>query len=441
MSPDLAASMMTVESATSGVPRREPTAYCVDGLTPRLALAPATVVEVQDVLAVADEAGAALVPWGGGTQMSFGNPPEAFDIALDLRGLNEIVEYEPDDLTIAVQAGCTLADLNRQLGAHGEMLPVDAADPERATIGGLVASGFSGPRRLGYGSLRDLIIGITAVLPSGRVAKAGGMVVKNVTGFDMMRLYHGSLGSLAVIVQVNFKVLPRPTAERTIVAHYPALEAAFEAALTVRRSQLLPTAITMLDARAAEAACTGDTPWTLVLRCEAPPVAVVRQAARISDAISANAISANAIALDVLGEAETEQVWSRINQSLAAEPVEKEIRVRIGSAPSEIPAALHTISLVGDENGLRVSRTVDCGSGLIYACLAEDGDSVESLRTAWGALAGVGQHSALLAAPPTVKQGTEVFGRKPAGFAVMRSLKEQFDPNRVLNRGRFVGRL
>ncbi len=436
MSPDLPASLMTVESRTSGVPRRDCAAYRVDGLTPPLALAPASVDQVRDVLAAAAETGAAVVPWGGGTQMGFGNSPEVFDIALDLRGLNEIVEYEPDDLTIAVQSGCTLGELNRRLGEHGEMLPVDAADPDRATIGGLVASGFSGPRRLGYGSLRDLIIGITAVLPGGLVAKAGGMVVKNVTGFDMMRLYHGSLGSLAVIVQVNFKVLPRPRAERTIVAHYPALEPAFDAAMTVRRSQLLPTAITLLNAGAADRADIGGSAWTLILRCEAPPVAVVRQATRISDAISTQAL-----ALDVLEESGSEQIWTRINQALAAEPVEREIRVRLGSAPSEIPAALNAITSVASEHGLHVSLTVDCGSGLLYGRLAAESDEVEPLRRAWSALASLARHATLLAAPSAVKQGTDVFGPEPAGFAVMRSLKDQFDPNRVLNRGRFVGRL
>ena len=434
MSPDLAALLTTIESAAVGVPRREPSSYRLDGLLPQLAVAPESVEQVRDVLAAANEAGIAVVPWGGGTQIGFGNLPEAFDLALDLRSLHEIVEYEPDDLTIAVQAGCTLAELNRKLGVHGEMLPVDAADPERATIGGLVASGFSGPRRMGYGSLRDLIIGITAVLPNGLVAKAGGMVVKNVTGFDMMRLYHGSLGALAVIVQVNLKVLPRPSAERTIVAHYPALEPAFAAVIAVRRSQLLPTAITLLDAGAAAAAGAGGREWAVVLRCEAPPVAVVRQVTRISDAISTQMVD-----LDILDESGTEHIWARINWVLAAEPVEREIRVRIGSAPSDIPTVLAGIDSVAREHGLHVSRTVDCGSGLIYATLAAEGDGLEPLRGAWAALAVFGQHAALLAIPEALKQETDVFGREPAGLEVMRSLKKQFDLSRVLNRGRFVG--
>lgn len=436
MLPDLAASMTTLEAVTSGVPRRDLASYRLDGLTPRLALAPDTVEQVRDVLVAANEAGVAIVPWGGGTQMGFGNLPEAFDLTLDMRGLHEIIEYEPDDLTVAVQAGCTLAELNWRLGAHGEMLPVDAADPERATIGGLVASGFSGPRRLGYGSLRDLIIGVTAVLPSGLVAKAGGMVVKNVTGFDMMRLYHGSLGSLAVIVQVNFKVLPRPRAERTIVAHFPSLEPAIDAAMTVRRSQLLPTAIVLLDAGAAEAVGVGDSGCTLVLRCEAPPVAVVRQASRIADAVSSDATG-----LDILDESGTERVWARINRVLGAEPVEREIRVRIGSAPSDIPVVLAAIDAVAREQRLDLSRTVDVGSGLIYARLTANDEDVESLHLAWEALAGLGRHASLLSAPAALKVDTDVFGREPAGFEVTRSLKKQFDPNRVLNRGRFVGGL
>jgi len=257
-----------------------------------------------------------------------------------------------------------------------------------------------------------------------------------VTGFDMMRLYHGSLGSLAVILQVNFKVLPRPRAQQTVVAQYDALGPAAAAAETVRRSQLLPSAIALLDTGAAEQAGIGRSTWTLLLRCEAPPVAVVRQATRITDAVSADTVG-----LDVIDDEETERLWLRVNRALSAGSTEDEIAVRIGVAPSKLPRLLDDVGAIASASGLSVLRTVDCGSGLVYVRLTSHGGAIDPLRESWESLSRIGQHAVLLAAPPAVKQGTDVFGGEPAGFAVMRSLKERFDPNRVLNRGRFAGHL
>src|SRR5579875_738091 len=243
----------------------------VDDFRPESILSPASIEELSACLAHADASGLALIPWGGGSQMGLGNPPAAYDAALDLRGLNSVVEYEPDDVTISVEAGMTFAKLGRIIGPHAQMLPVDVADPERATIGGLIASGISGPRRFGYPSLRDLIIGITVALPNGQIAKGGGRVVKNVSGFDMMRLYHGSLGSLAVIVRVNFKLIPDPGSDRTVWATFERLEDADAAAEAVRLSQLVPTAIVGLNREVAKAAGVPVDGWTLLLRCESQP--------------------------------------------------------------------------------------------------------------------------------------------------------------------------
>ncbi len=422
------------EQRVGEIKRTDAAAYVVDGRAAEAALVPGTVEELCQALAAANEAGLVVVPWGGGTQIGLGNLPERVDVALDLKRLDQVVAYEPDDLTASVQAGCTLAEFNRVLGEHGQMLPVDAADPERATIGGLVAAGMSGPRRFGYAPLRDLIIGITVSHADGRLAKGGGMVVKNVTGFDMMRLHHGALGSLAVIVQVNFKVLPRPRAGRTVLARYGALEPAVAAAEGVRQSQLSPTAIALLDGQAASRADLGDAAWTLVLRCEAPPSAVVRQAERIGDAVAAGATD-----LEVVEEEATEQVWAKVNQALAAAASEDEVAVRLGAPPSALGDLAARTESVARAHGLGLARTLDFGGGLLYLRLS-GGDPIR-YHGAWRHLQEMGQHATIIAAPVGVKQGIDVFGREPAGFDVMRALKAQFDPNRILNRGRFVGHL
>ncbi|MCM8748758.1 FAD-binding oxidoreductase [Thermomicrobiaceae bacterium CFH 74404] len=419
--------------ATLGA-RQEPAAYEVDGLTPQLVVAPDSPAALQEILSLANEAGLATVPWGGGTQMGLGNLPRAFDLAIDLRKLNAIVQYEPDDLTVAVQAGCTLGELGAKLGAHGQMLPVDFPTADRTTIGGLVATGLSGPRRYGYGALRDLLIGITFALPSGQLSRGGGMVVKNVSGYDMMRLHYGALGSLGVIVQLNFKVIPKPRAERTVVAAYRRLSDAAEAALQVRFSQLAPTAIVLLDALSAQGVGLEMPGWVVSLRCEGPATAVQRQADRISEVVRPAADR-----VEVLEGHESERLWTEVGGSIGAGRLGRAIRVRIGQTPSELPRLAEEIDRARTGLVVELSRLLDIGSGLCYATLAAERD--EDLQLAWQRLSGLGLHATLLTAPPGVKVDTDVFGRQPAGLAVMRALKETFDPNRILNPGRFIGRL
>ncbi|MDI3340399.1 MAG: FAD-binding oxidoreductase [Sphaerobacter sp.] len=433
MSSDRLSTVRNLEALSDGVARRDPSAYPVDGVLPAVALAPATVEEVSACLAAADEAGLAVVPWGGGSHMALGNHVSAYDVALDLRALNAVVQHEPDDLTIAVQAGCTVAALDRHLANHGQILPIDVAQPERATIGGLLATGLAGPRRFGYGALRDLLIGITVVLPRGTVARGGGMVVKNVSGFDMMRLYYGSLGSLAVITQANFKVIPRPRAQRTVLARFSSLAAAARAAEAVRMSQLAPTAIVAVNEAAARQADLPAAAWSVGLRCEAPPVAVARQAERIAEAIGAEAA-----ATEVIDHDGTEPLWQRINLALDAAPAEQTIGVRVGAAPSQLVTVAEAMIASLTALDLEPALTLDFGSGLAYVRTA--GDPGVLLR-AWDELARLGAHATLLTAPAAIKRSTEVFGREPQGFATMRALKAEFDPRGTLNRGRFIGNL
>lgn len=420
----------------SGVEQRPADGYLIDGRSPSLAFAPASVDDLARCLAAISEAGLSAAPWGGGTQIGLGNLPEALDIVLDTRRLQDLVRFEPGDLTVGVQAGCTLSELNSRLAEHGQMLPVDAADPERATIGGLVAAGLSGPRRYGYGALRDLIIGITVVLPDGRIAKGGGNVVKNVTGFDMMRLYHGSLGALAVIVQVNFKLVPRPLSERTVVGSYVDFASLAVAAEQVRLSQLGPTAIVALDPGASGGVGVASDRWSLLLRCEAPPVAVARQAERLAELIGRGAGE-----VAILDAQATPALWQHAARWLSAAASESECNVRIGAQPSQLGSRLAEIDRALERCELEGTQMIDFGAGLVYIRYGRPGATQSRLQATWKVLSGLGSHAALLSAPAEVKQGIDVFGPEPAGLEVMRALKAQFDPARVLNRGRFVGHL
>ena len=408
----------------------------LDGITLARHAAVQSPDEVADVLRAARDAGDVVIPWGGGTMMGLGNLPATADVALDLTALNQIVSYEPDDLTIAVQAGCRIGDINRLLGDHGQMLPFDAAAPDEATIGGIFCTAVSGPRRFGYGSMRDLVIGISTMSADGEISRGGGMVVKNVSGYDMMRLHYGALGSLGVVLQLNFKVLPAPRATRTVVLAATSLAEAVDAAMAVRESPLLPTAIVILDERSASAAGENSSPWTVLLRAEGPEQSVERQAERLIEAAGPRSAGQR-----VLANERSESVWRVVNECLSARPSDSICRIRIGVAPSGIDCVVTEIRSTAQKLELPVSIMADAGNGQVIATFGETGVDPSRLAAAWDTARGLGKHATLLTGPASVKANVDVFGAEPAGFRFTRALKQQFDPSGVLNRGRFIGRL
>jgi len=184
---------------------------------------PTSVDEVRALVAEADASGRAIIPWGGGTGQLYGYLPIRADIVLSLQGLNRIVAHEPGDLTVTVQAGATLADVQKTLARHGQFLPLDPQDADGpATIGGILATNAWGPARGGYGTVRDWLIGLSLVDAAGRLVKGGGKVVKNVTGYDLPKLHVGALGTLGVLVEATFKVAPLPEASTTLAFRLPA---------------------------------------------------------------------------------------------------------------------------------------------------------------------------------------------------------------------------
>ena len=180
-------------------------AFHVDGQSPDIAVAPTTIGELQSVLVEANNVGISVVPIGGGTHLGAGNAPASYDVALSLVGMSGIIAHEPADLTVTVEPGLPLANLQAALAEHGQFLPLDPPCEPAATIGGVLAANAFGPLRHAYGTSRDWLIGIRVVHADGSVSKSGGRVVKNVTGYDMHKLYVGSLGTLGVIAEATLK--------------------------------------------------------------------------------------------------------------------------------------------------------------------------------------------------------------------------------------------
>ena len=382
-----------------------PAAFAVDGLTPQAAVAPATYELVAEVLRYAHAEGLAVIPWGGGTRMHVGNTPAHYEIALSLSRLNAVVEHEPADLTATVQAGMTLRALQERLAAAGQLLPLDPEGGERATIGGIVAANAWGPWRHAHGSARDMTIGLRVVTAEGQLTSAGGRVVKNVAGYDLCKLYTGSLGTLGVIVEATFKLAPLPRATATISPACESAAAACELSSTLLRRGLALRGIALSTASAA---------WALVLDLAGTPAAVERSRREIA----ALAGIADAASLDPF-------------------PEDASLLCKAPVLPSRLPALIDALRALPAPPRVLAYPTL----GVCYAAWPSPGDTEAIAGAARDLAAAAGGTLVLERCPLEMKGRVDVFGEPPPSFGLMRRVKEQFDPKGVLSPGRFVGRL
>jgi FAD/FMN-containing dehydrogenase len=219
------------------------TPLAVDGVRPALAAQPASSEEAAALLTAAAERGAGVLPRGAGVHQHLGGIPARADVVVETTRLAGVTDYVPADYVVVVRAGTRLRDLQAELGQHQQWLPIDPPGAQAATIGGLIAANRNGPRRLLYGSIRDMLIGIRVALPTGEVIKAGGKVVKNVAGYDLTKLFIGSLGAVGVIVEATFKISPSAGEGQTVLVTVPDLAAAHALTTAVMQSYLLPAAL------------------------------------------------------------------------------------------------------------------------------------------------------------------------------------------------------
>ncbi len=399
-------------------------AYAVQGTTPGCVAAPASLEELSAVMRAAAELRVCVVPWGGGTQQQIGGPPARLDLVLRTDLLGRVLIHEPDDLTISVEAGMSLGALRRHLAGFGQMLPLDPPLAERATVGGLIATAADGPRRAAYGTLRDLLIGITVVEAGGRVSRAGGMVVKNVSGFDMMKLYHGSFGTLAVIAAANFKLLPLPRAAATLRCAFPSAEAVWACLEDLLAGQLTPTAVELLNPAALERAGLEGV-WGLLLRSEGSPTAVERHLRE--GAALARRHGADTVRLDGTDEA---ALWSRVaDLPQTADLVEDEAVLKLSVLPGDLPALLGELERRAAGHGATAAVSARAANGVLYARLRPlDAPALRAIAAGLPDLLWIA----------TRLPDTPRWGPSPAGATTMARIKAEFDPLGLLNPGRFV---
>ena len=410
----------------------------VAGVVPRVVVEPETEEQVAAVLAFADREGLSVLPRGGGTQRGMGAPPRSGDIVLSVTRLNAVIEHAPHDQTVSVGAGLQLTDLQTTLGHTHQWLALDPVAGQGATLGGMIATNASGARRLRYGGVRDQIIGIRVALADGTLAKGGGKVVKNVAGYDLPKLFTGSLGTLGVIVSATFRLYPLPTASRTLLIAGPSPDALCEIALKVIASTLVPTTIDLVQDGEGGA-------YTLAVRFES---GVAEAVAEQCEALLTLAGESRTGARSVVGEEEA-RFWREVAEPLA--PVQgaadeaqagPSILLKASLLPSEVAAWLNALEELARRSGLAVRWRAHAGHGIVYARLS--GGNAAALDTVVGeartlADTGTGSGSVVVIdAPPAVAGAIDMWG-PVAALDVMRRLKERFDPHATLNPGRFVG--
>ncbi len=395
----------------------------VDGVVPQMVIEPGGAEEVAGVLKIATGAGLAVIPRGGRTKMDWGNllrnSERSGTLILSTSRLNRVVEHAWGDMTATVEAGCTFQRVQETLAQHGQRLALDPLWPEQATIGGILATNDTGPLRVRFGSLRDLIIGITLALPDGTLAKSGGKVVKNVAGYDLPKLATGSLGTLGIITQTIFRLHPVPRETRTLSFSTADGAAANALVLAIQDCNIVPTGVQIRAASSAmpevDLRFEGTAPG-----CEAQ----IEQTLRICS--GARRVEP------------PENVWNARSELWSG--TESLIVCKFTLLPAELGTFLTSIRKLSE--ALQWSwRLVAQSVGVGYLRLdgGNSGNVVSALQNLREELESRGGSLVLLRCPLAIKSKIDVWGSAGDALPLMRNIKAQFDPEGVLNPGRFIG--
>jgi glycolate oxidase FAD binding subunit len=390
---------------------------------------PDNITALADVLREAVAAGQAVVPWGGGTEQTLGAPPRACDLVLHTDALSGVLAYAPEDLTVAVRAGTSLADLGRELATYGQFLPIDVPQPDVATIGGVVATAATPVRRFRYGGVRDQVIGLEVVLPDGSLAKTGGRVVKNVAGYDLCKLFTGSLGTLGVIASANFKVHPLPRSSVVVHGVFGETEHAVAAGAALAATALGYSAIIM-EYQVGQPRCE------LVILGEGFTGAVQRQAREARQHLQRGGAE-----VDVLdGTEAVAQEVARLAALRLVSPADGTMLLRGAVAPGRILHVSAILTRLAEQFGLGASLQLDLGVGSFFVRVPEAQDEpldsfIAAVRQE---LQQLGGHLIIAAAAARLRRRIDPWAALESSKGLAATIKDRIDPGTCLNPGRFA---
>ena len=412
--------------------------FAIDGRVPERILEPASEEELASQVCDATAAGFGVVPVGGGTLLGIGNPPRRYDVALSTARLDAVHVYDHRDLTIGVGAGLSVARLTATLAGHRQFVPLDAPRAAQATVGGTLAAGWLGPRRAKYGRPRDLVIGTTVALADGTLAHAGGMVVKNVSGYDVSKLYVSSLGTLGVIVRANFKALPMPAVFRLAVAPLPEGTRA-RAAAHVQTLDVEPSVALLVDGFRETLPFALGIDGAIVLAFEGSEAGVERATRSMRSALGSAGVPETRIV-----DAAAGATFARILDAYVASIPDRSLTLRALGLPDAALARETAAREAIAPTAALLDTIVDLRNGDLIARVFVDGklDRVAVRGTLSDALAALRERipdATLLARGLVIDGEIDAWATLPQALDVMRALKARFDPRGTLAPGRFLG--
>jgi glycolate oxidase FAD binding subunit len=386
----------------------------VDGVTPSLVAHPTEQAELRAAMAEASAHRLAVVVRGRGTKIDWGHAPARLDAVIDVSRLDRVIEHVEGDLVVRVEPGLRLADLRQRLSAVGQRLSIDEVVPG-STVGGVVATGLSGPRRLLSGGVRDLLIGATVIRADGKAARTGGKVVKNVAGYDLGKLYTGSYGTLGVLSEAIFRLHPLPAAAAWVSASLPDEQEAGRVLQRLLTSQLAPTAIEL------DRPVLGG-PLQLAILLEGLAEGVADRSERAGWLLGSSADTSESAPL----------WWASLPGPTT---------IKVTTTISGVPDLLRAVESAAAAASLAPEVRASPGLGIVYGGLPDSsapdqvGTLVRSLREHCRTTGG---SVVVLQAPAPVKAAVDVWGPVPA-IELMRRVKANFDPDGAFAPGRFVG--
>jgi len=426
-------------------------AYALDGKKPKVVVTPGTIDEVSRVVTYANQERLAIVPRGSGTKMEMGGIPRKMDVVLSTSRLNRITDRDCENLTLSAESGLTLGEVQQGLAKVGKgyFLPLDPSFTDQATLGGIVATNSSGPKRLLYGTARDMIIGIKAVFPNGDIVVSGGKTVKNVSGYDMCKLLIGSHGTLGILCEMTFKLLPLPEKEATLGLSFAAIEDADGFVRELMGSPLIPSSIEILNRVAVQKmSCPMSMPpnanYLVAVGLDGVSESIDRQVSEMSEMGKKHG-TLEAVTLDA---EKHPAFWVALRDfSLPLTDEDSNvISMKSNFLISKCGEVLRSYEKIAQGLGIQCAFISHAGNGILYSHVlpgksfrSRIASFVELIGKLTGEAAKNGGGLVVESSPLSIKKKVDVWGSSRNDYVVARRLKEQIDPAGILNVGRFVG--